>query len=394
MKSSDYKKLPDSPGVYLMKGKKGKLLYIGKAGNLRRRVSSYFLRPHDARISQMVSDIKTIDFLETDNALEALILEAKLIKDKKPPYNIKDKDDKSFLFIEITDEEFPRVLLVRGKSLSAGKRYGPFTSASSAREAIRILRKIFPWSTHPESKIGSYKKPCFEYEIGLCPGTCVGAISKKDYMKNIKGLKMFLSGQKNKLINSLKKDMALASKELRFEDASKLKKKIFSLEHIQDAALLGEADIVSTDDKTRIEGYDISNISGDSAVGSMVVFVGGSPKRDEYRKFKIRSILEPNDVGMMKEMVSRRLKNDWPLPDFMLVDGGVAQVNAVRSSVLEAGLKIPIIGMVKGPDRKKTDLVGDKVVNINKKTLEKVRDEAHRFAISYHKSVRRKKMFS
>ena len=204
MKSSDYKKLPDSPGVYLMKGKKGKLLYIGKAGNLRRRVSSYFLRPHDARISQMVSDIKTIDFLETDNALEALILEAKLIKDKKPPYNIKDKDDKSFLFIEITDEEFPRVLLVRGKSLSAGKRYGPFTSASSAREAIRILRKIFPWSTHPESKIGSYKKPCFEYEIGLCPGTCVGAISKKDYMKNIKGLKMFLSGQKNKLINSLK----------------------------------------------------------------------------------------------------------------------------------------------------------------------------------------------
>jgi excinuclease ABC subunit C len=394
MKSSDYKKLPDSPGVYLMKGKKGKLLYIGKAGNLRRRVSSYFLRPHDARISQMVSDIKTIDFLETDNALEALILEAKLIKDKKPPYNIKDKDDKSFLFIEITDEEFPRVLLVRGKSLSAGKRYGPFTSASSAREAIRILRKIFPWSTHPESKIGSYKKPCFEYEIGLCPGTCVGAISKKDYMKNIKGLKMFLSGQKNKLINSLKKDMALASKELRFEDASKLKKKIFSLEHIQDAALLGEADIVSTDDKTRIEGYDISNISGDSAVGSMVVFVGGSPKRDEYRKFKIRSILEPNDVGMMKEMVSRRLKNDWPLPDFMLVDGGIAQVNAVRSSVLEAGLKIPIIGMVKGPDRKKTDLVGDKVVNINKKILEKVRDEAHRFAISYHKSVRSKKMFS
>lgn len=377
-----------------MKGKKGKLLYIGKAGNLRRRVSSYFLRPHDARISQMVSDIKTIDFLETDNALEALILEAKLIKDKKPPYNIKDKDDKSFLFIEITDEEFPRVLLVRGKSLSAGKRYGPFTSASSAREAIRILRKIFPWSTHPESKIGSYKKPCFEYEIGLCPGTCVGAISKKDYMKNIKGLKMFLSGQKNKLINSLKKDMALASKELRFEDASKLKKKIFSLEHIQDAALLGEADIVSTDDKTRIEGYDISNISGDSAVGSMVVFVGGSPKRDEYRKFKIRSILEPNDVGMMKEMVSRRLKNDWPLPDFMLVDGGIAQVNAVRSSVLEAGLKIPIIGMVKGPDRKKTDLVGDKVVNINKKILEKVRDEAHRFAISYHKSVRSKKMFS
>jgi len=394
MKSSDYKKLPDSPGVYLMKGKKGKLLYIGKAGNLRRRVSSYFLRPHDARISQMVSDIKTIDFLETDNALEALILEAKLIKDKKPPYNIKDKDDKSFLFIEITDEEFPRVLLVRGKSLSAGKRYGPFTSASSAREAIRILRKIFPWSTHPESKIGSYKKPCFEYEIGLCPGTCVGAISKKDYMKNIKGLKMFLSGQKNKLINSLKKDMALASKELRFEDASKLKKKIFSLEHIQDAALLGEADIVSTDDKTRIEGYDISNISGDSAVGSMVVFVGGSPKRDEYRKFKIRSILEPNDVGMMKEMVSRRLKNDWPLPDFMLVDGGIAQVNAVKSSVLEAGLKIPIIGMVKGPDRKKTDLVGDKVVNINKKTLEKVRDEAHRFAISYHKSIRSKKMFS
>jgi excinuclease ABC subunit C len=391
MKASEYKKLPDSPGVYLMKDKSGTVIYVGKAGNLRRRVSSYFLSAHDARISKMVSEIKTIDFIETSNALEALVLEAKLIKEKNPPYNVREKDDKSFLYIEITDEKFPRVMLVRGASAASGERFGPFTSSGSAREAMKILRRIFQWSTHPESKIGKSKKPCFDYEIGLCPGTCIGTVSRREYVKNIKRLKMFLTGKSKRLISSLKREMETAAKKLDFEEAGRIKRKIFALTHVADAALLGEPDAVSESGE-RIEGYDISNISGDSAVGSMVVFTGGVPDKREYRKFKIHSFASPNDVGMMKEMISRRLGNHWALPSLILVDGGVAQVNAAREALAENGIKVPVVGMVKGPDRKGTDLVGDYVKGADKKVLERVRDEAHKFAIGYHRAVRGRKM--
>ncbi|MFA5052619.1 MAG: GIY-YIG nuclease family protein [Parcubacteria group bacterium] len=386
MKVTDYKKLPDSPGVYLMKNRSGEPIYIGKAGNLKRRVSSYFLVPHDARISKMVSEIRTIDFIKTANALEALVLEAKLIKEKNPPYNVREKDDKSFLYIEITKEKFPRVLLVRGRSHSSGERFGPFTSSGSAREAMKILRRIFPWSIHPESKIGQFKKPCFDYEIGLCPGTCVGLISRTDYLKNIRGLKMFLEGRHKRVLQNLKKEMQSASKKLNFEEAEKIKRRIFALNHVQDAALLGEPEI-SGEEKGRIEGYDVSDISGDSAVGAMVVFTGGIPDPNEYRKFKIRLFNSPNDTGMMKEMISRRLKNPWVLPSIILVDGGIAQINAAKEALSENGLKIPVIGMVKGKDRKGTKIVGE-YQGTDKKILERVRNEAHRFAIGYHRSVR------
>ena len=390
MKASEYKNLPESPGVYLMKDKSRRVIYVGKALNLRRRVSSYFLKAHDARISKMVSEIKIIDFLETANALEALVLEARLVKQKSPPYNIKEKDDKSFLYIEITDENFPRVLLVRGKSKIIGERFGPFTSASSARAAMKILRRIFPWHTHEAKKIGTFKKPCFDYDIGLCPGTCVSRITRREYMKNIRGLKMFLTGKTEKLLISLKKEMMQAARKLNFEEAEIVKKKIFALTHVQDSSLLGEADpVVSTQE--RIESYDVSNISGDSAVGAMAVFVNGVPDKNEYRKFKIRSLNTPNDVGMIKEIISRRLKNSWPLPSLILVDGGLHQVNAAKNALAERGLQIPVIGMIKGENRKRTDLTGDYIQGIDKKILESARDEAHRFAINYHKSLRSKK---
>ena len=393
MKASEYKNLPESPGVYLMKDKNRRVIYVGKALNLRRRVSSYFLKAHDARISKMVSEIKIIDFLETANALEALVLEARLVKQKSPPYNIKEKDDKSFLYIEITDESFPRVLLVRGKSKIIGERFGPFTSASSARAAMKILRRIFPWHTHEAKKIGTFKKPCFDYDIGLCPGTCVSRITRREYMKNIRGLKMFLTGKTEKLLISLKKEMMQAARKLNFEEAEIVKKKIFALTHVQDSSLLGEADpVVSTQE--RIESYDVSNISGDSAVGAMAVFVNGVPDKNEYRKFKIRSLNTPNDVGMIKEIISRRLKNSWPLPSLILVDGGLHQVNAAKNALAERGLQIPVIGMIKGEDRKRTDLTGDYIQGIDKKILESARDEAHRFALSYHKTLRNKKFLN
>lgn len=393
--------MPETPGVYIMKDAKGEVLYVGKAVNLRRRVSSYFQRPHDYRISKMVSLIRNIETRNVDTAIEALILESNLIKKFLPPYNVLEKDDKSFLYVEITKEKFPRVLLTRGKDLKTpgrglkiAKQFGPFTSSSSLKEALKILRKIFPWSIHlPTEK---FKRACFEYELGLCPGTCIGAITSVEYKKNIARLVMFFEGKKEAIIRSLEKEMTALSKKTEFEKAEKLKRQIFSLKHIHEVALIKE-DYLDGDApvaKMRIEGYDISNISGTSAVGSMVVFVDGNPAKDQYKKFKIKMLQTPNDVGMLKEVIERRLghASDWPIPDIMLIDGGAPQVNAVLD-VLEAhSLRLNVLGLAKGPQRKNNDLIGILPKGVDIKTLAKVRDEAHRFAVSYHRKLRYAKM--
>jgi excinuclease ABC subunit C len=414
--SVPYKKFPETPGVYIMKDIAGHVLYVGKAGNLRRRVSSYFERPHDVRIQTLVGKIARIDFEQKDTALEALIREAELIKTLMPPFNVREKDDKSFLYFEITREKFPRVLLVRGSGvaervararessgavrsgITQGRRFGPFTSASSAREALHILRRIFPWSTHDPDEIGRMKRPCFNYEIGLCPGTCVGAITHEDYIKNIDRLKLFFEGKKTRIIRALEKDMKAAARKQEFERAEALRRQMFALQHIQDTALISDNEVLMASganvaaalkDGYRIEGYDISNISGTSAVGSMVVFEDGAPNKNEYRKFKIKSIFQPNDVGMLKEVLERRFaRTDWPMPDLVLIDGGLAQVNTARRVLLRAGIKVPIIGIAKGPRRDRNDVIGLVPKGVQKTTLIKVRDEAHRFAISYHRALR------
>lgn len=394
--ASLYKNLPQTPGVYLMRDKSSRLLYVGKAANLRRRVSSYFLRPHDSRIQRMVEQICSIDHQKTETAIEALILEAELIKRYEPPFNVKEKDDKSFLFVGITKELFPRVLLVRGKDVEGKdtrwrKLFGPFTSASSIREALRILRKIFPFSTHDPKK--KTTQPCFESQIGLCPGVCAGTISKNDYAKNIGNLILFFEGQKKKIVSGLKKEMTSASKRLDFEKARKFQKQIFALGHIQDVALINESEVAPEKNGTpvfRIEGYDISNISGTSAVGSMVVSLDGVTAPAEYRKFKIKTVRGSNDVAMMKEVLERRFRNSWPLPQLILVDGGAPQVNIARRVVRSFGLSIPIVGLAKGPERKRNDIIGFLPKRVSMKMLIAVRDEAHRFAISYHRQVRKR----
>jgi excinuclease ABC subunit C len=409
-----YKSLPETPGVYIMKDAEGHVLYVGKAANLRRRVSSYFERPHEVRIQTLVTKIRRIDHENTDTALEALILEAELIKKLRPPFNVREKDDKSFLYIEITKEKFPRVLLVRGKDAERGLRFGPFTSASSVREAMRILRRIFPWNTHTSEVIGKLKRPCFDYEVGMCPGTCIGAITREEYAHTIDHLKLFLEGKKKAVLRDFKKDMAHASKALDFEKAEKLRRRIFALQHIQDTALISENEVLlpaaigpgaangsgDGDGIYRIEGYDISNISGTNAVGSMVVFENGEPNKDEYRKFKIKTVFGPNDIGMLTEVLERRFARHaaggilvhtaWRLPNLILIDGGLAQANAAKKILLRAGLRIPIIGIAKGPERKRNDIIGAVPKGVRKETLVHVRDEAHRFAIGYHKNLRRR----
>ncbi|MCL5006940.1 MAG: UvrB/UvrC motif-containing protein, partial [Patescibacteria group bacterium] len=238
-----YSNLPATPGVYLMKNSAEKVVYVGKAINLKRRVSSYFLRPQEARISKMVSEIARVDFLKTETAIEALILESSLIKKYYPQYNIREKDDKSFLHVAITKDTFPRILLSYGKELQnipSRAVFGPFTSASSIREALRIIRRIFPYSIHPPEEVGRFKRPCFEYEIGLCPGTCIGAVSKKEYLKTIKNIQLFFEGRKERILRSLEEEMKEAAKKTEFEKAAKLRGQIFALRHIQDVALISE----------------------------------------------------------------------------------------------------------------------------------------------------------
>ncbi len=425
-----------------MKDAKKRILYIGKAANLRRRVSSYFApleiarpkgpegaqararfltglkRPLDPRIEKLVSLVKKIDYRKTDSALEALILEAELIKKHEPPFNIKEKDDKSFLYVEVTKEKFPRVFMVRGRQGATSKNsvlFGPFVQSSNLREALRIIRKIFPYNTHPPHKImwgaspstrlrqgfggqekpAKYNRPCFDYQIGLCPGICIGAISREEYLKNVNNLKLFFEGKKNRILGNLKREMSKASKILEFEKAAKIRKQIFALQHIEDTALIsnsgfGNWELKIGNSAKRIEGYDVSNISGISAVGAMVVFVNGKPDKNEYRKFKIGTVFGPNDIAMLKEVLVRRLSHrEWLLPNLILIDGGKGQVNAVKEVLNEAGLKIPVVGIAKGAKRKKNEFIGKIPEGVEKKTLIKVRDEAHRFAIGYHKQLRR-----
>jgi len=388
---SKVKNFPQKPGVYLMKNKKGEIIYIGKASNLQKRVLSYFQKAHDQRIEKLLQEVDDIAYQIQDTTIEALILESNLIKKYQPKYNIREKDDKSFLYILITNEKFPRVLLVRKKDIkdNSGEVFGPFTQAQNLRQALKIIRKIFPYNLHPENKIPQ-DKPCFDYQIGLCPGTCIQKITPKEYAKTIKNIKLFLSGKKKKILEKLKKEMETASKNLEFELAQKIKNQIFALTHIQDIALIQEDKFNLEEGVKRIEGYDISNISGKLAVGSMVVFLNDQPQKSEYKKFKIKTVNTINDVLMLKEVLERRFNHkEWTLPDLILIDGGKAQVNIAKKVLKKLKLNIPVVGIAKGPKRKKNEFIGKIPNEFNKDLLIKVRDEAHRFALSYHRQIRK-----
>lgn len=427
--------LPDSPGVYFYYNRKNELLYIGKATSLKRRVNSYFTKAHNGRIADLVSHIARIDYIEVPTVIEALVLEANQIKAKQPPYNILQRDDKSFLYLVITNEAYPKPLLFRGHDLAklhinpfaktlspeAKKKflaiYGPYTSGFSLKKALEYLRKIIPWSDcDPPSATGK-TRPCFYRHIRKCPGVCTGEIDAKEYRKIIRDLMLFFEGKKSTLIKRLKREMEMAAKEKAFERASLLRDRIHALEHIQDIALITKEDIdlpfsqtraekAKIDLEGRIEAYDISNISGTSAVGSMTVFVEGKPAKALYRKFKIKTVTGPNDVAMMQEMIRRRIiraKNfpiAWPLPEVMVIDGGKPQVNAVQEVLNELQVTVPIIGLAKGFDRKQDQLIYDRanrdllqVAERGKPIFQAVRDEAHRFAVAYHRKVRAKNFY-
>lgn len=385
------KKFPEKPGVYLMRDSRRRILYIGKASSLKHRVLSYFQRPQEARIEKMLSQIFTIETRQTDSVIEALLLENDLIKKYQPKYNVRLKDDKTFLGILITKEDWPRVMPARlTEKLPVGEFYGPFPNASDVKESLQIIRKIFPFRYSCEPLSG---KACFEYHMGLCPGVCVGKVEKEEYQKVIKKIRLFMRGKKKTVISDLEKEMRVLAKNLQFEKAAKMRDQIFALKHIQDVALITEENMQEKPVPKRIEAYDISNISGEFAVGSMVVFSDGLLDKNQYRKFKIRTVSGANDVAMLKEVLSRRLNHDeWNLPELILVDGGRSQVNAFLEVLSSHQLSIPVVGIAKGKDHQGGEIIGLKNLDFDKIYLLRLRDEAHRFAISYYRTLHRRSL--
>lgn len=408
---------PRTPGVYLFYDQKGKILYIGKATSLRNRVRSYFSGRDERgeRIASMVSQIAKIETQKTDSVLEALILEANLIKKHQPKYNVDLKDGKSFAYFVITRQKFPRVLIVRESDLEKNKeiikdQFGPYTSKKNMEVALGIIRKIFPFHSLKQET----EKGCLDFQIGRCPGPYAKAITHTDYLKNIRGIKMILEGKKKNLVKKLEREMRESAKKHEFEKAAEIRNKVFALQHIRDIALISDDGLRVADyglQELRIEAYDISNISGKQAVGSMVVFKNGESDKAQYRKFKIRTVKGSNDVGMMQEVLMRRFGNDWPKPNLVLLDGGQGHLNMGLAVLRSLKLDIPLVAVAKGPTRKISNSkfltrlpdgqVSDqtpitkfsneiKKVLDDKNLVKRIMDEAHRFAITYHKKIRRK----
>ena len=401
------RKLPDAPGVYFFLGTKKQILYIGKATSLRSRVRSYFA--HDIKvkrseiIEKMVDEAKTVEWTETDSVLEALILETNLIRTHKPVYNTRSKDDKSYNHLVITNEEFPRVLVVRGKDLTEKftdkeikYHFGPFPSGTLFREALKIVRRLFRFYDM-KIPIGKEKtkvakgKIDFNRQIGLYPEST----SPKEYNKTIRHLKLFFEGKKQQVINELEKDMMIEAKAHRFEEANSIKKRIFALNHIQDIALIKDDSRVYRDEKrVRIEAYDIAHLHGSDMVGVMTVIESGEPAKNEYRKFKIKDIESSNDTGALKQVLERRLTHpEWPFPQLIVVDGSTAQKNAAELILRQHAMLIPVVGVVKDKHHKPIRIIGQKkLLDVHKHSILLANAESHRFAIAYHRDKRSKKL--
>jgi len=418
------KALPETPGVYFFLGEDGDILYIGKATSLRDRVRSYLaadlLDTRGPKLVRMIGLARSVAWRGSDSVLEALILESRLIKEHQPPYNTFEKDDKSYNHVVITDEEFPRVLLVRGRDLAEGKftapirsLFGPFPHGGQLKEAVRIVRKIFPFrdSCEPQTLTtdskqhttgnGKAGKPCFNRQIGLCPGTCTGEVSAKEYGKTVRNIERFFQGKKNDIVRSLAREMKEVADRLEFERADGLKRTIFALGHIHDVSLLvGEsAESERGGNGIRIEAYDVAHLAGKSSVGVMTVFSGGAPDKDSYRKFLLRGKHAGNDLSALEEILRRRMRHaEWPMPDVVVVDGSVLQhgvAERVFGEVGDAFSGVGIVGVVKNAKHQPERLIGDRdSIAGYRRAILLANAEAHRFAIAYHRKRRGKEFIT
>ena len=385
-------KVPDSPGIYLFYNK-GVLMYIGKATSLQKRIKSY-LKPKTARpIELLIETIDEVQWKVVDSVIEALILEANYIKKLKPKYNIKEKDDKSWNFLVITKEDFPKLKAVRENNLNIKDYkyiFGPYAGIKVS-QILKILHNFFYVSRCEANQ----KKPCFDYQLKRCLGVCTSEIDSQTYNKKvIKPLVSFLRGNKKTVINTLEKEMKRCSNKKEFEEALRIRNQIFSLKKIVDFSLLDKSFIEDQSKQTkRIEAYDISNLGDEVMVGGMVALENNSFV--DYKKFKIKKVKAQSDTDCLKEVIERRFNHsEWQFPDLLLIDGGRSQINAVKKALK---YDIPILGIAKGKKRDKDELIysvmGDWIEK-NKGALLKLRDEVHRFSINYQRETKRKKFLN
>ncbi len=399
-------KLPDKPGVYFFK--KGKeTLYIGKATSLRDRTRSYFAKDLIATrgptIVDMVFKSDDMDWKETDSVLEALLLEAELIKKYQPYYNVQEKDDKSFNCIVITRDLFPVVLTVRKRELvgdiDAKKKYqamyGPFPNGLQLREALKIIRRIFPFIDYQSAKKDNKQ---FYAQIGLSPLT-EDEKAQEVYKETIHNLKLFFCGKKKEVIRNMKKEMKEAAVAREFERAIAIRNRIFALEHINDVSMI-KSDITIPLEKKYfnngasfcIEAYDIAHMSGKNMVGVMTVVEDGQALKSSYKKFIIRTQTGANDTGALEEVLSRRFRHtEWGLPSLVVVDGSTAQLNVAKRVLDRYQFSIPIVAVVKDDRHKAKAIIGDEeIIKDHKQAILLANSEAHRFGIAFHKQKRGK----
>jgi len=419
-------KAPDTPGVYRFQDAQKQDLYIGKASSIKKRLASY-LKTTDSRIQKMIAAAKRFTFIETDSDIEAIILESRLIKQRRPPFNIMLRDDKQYFFVVFTGDKFPHVCLTHQPT---GYYIGPFTDGTSLKATLRYLRNIFPYCTCKQK----HRNFCLNYHIGKCLGFCcleetnpefkiLNLKLKNKYKQNIKALQDILNGRHSTLVKELKKEMAIAGQKHDFVKAIELRTKLERLEQVfHNAQIIKYSEIIKSyssglpkllkkpfgraQDKPiiRIEGYDISNIQGAHATGSMVTFINGLPDKNFYRKFNIKTVHGANDTAMFSEILKRRLNHpEWPFPDLILIDGGKGQVSSALAVLKDMSISIPVIGLSKNarhvghqlviPRRKQLFPLA-KLRITDKNLLIAIDAEAHRFAISHYRRQHGKSVYS
>jgi len=426
------KGFPAGPGLYFMKDSAEKVLYIGKAKNLRSRVASYFQQNSDLtgsrgpKITEMLNKIQTVDFLETKNEVEAMLQEARLIKDIHPPYNTDLTDDKTFPYLEITSaDDFPGVYITR-KPRQSSRLFGPFAGAKDLRAVFVELQKIFRFrscsldisANDPKQK---FFRPCILYNIKQCTAPCAAKITKNEYKKIISDLVKFLKSKRSTILRKLKKQMEQAAAKLQYEKAAMLRDRIKLIERLDrrgtpDQDLQPEVFAVepthaleqlqkilqSTQPIRIIEGIDVANIAGSESVGSLVKFIDGRPFKSGYRRFKIKTVEGIDDYAMIAEVVKRRYKyalaGEELWPDLVLIDGGLGHLHAAQTALKEMNAPIPKIAAIAKKQEELFLQTSPKPLKLPKtspalKLLQYVRDEAHRFAQHYHHILRRKKLF-
>lgn len=416
--------LPDTPGVYLMKDAQGRVLYIGKAKSLKNRVSTYFHESYgDARLRAMIAKIEDVDTLQAPSEVDALLMEARLIKDVKPRYNDRLKDDKSFTMLAITKhDDFPKIWVRRETDDIEAEMYGPFTSAGELRDAIRALQRVFKFATceiemRADDPKRRFFRPCLLHAIGRCTAPCADRISKEKYAADVEAFRKVLLGKRAEVLDGLKERMKAASKALDFERAAELRDQVKALESLAKHAEREflEGDITPMDPREgldalaaalglptvprTIEGVDIAHVQGSESVGSLVSFVDGIPFKSGYRRYRIRGVEGIDDYAMIKEVVTRRFRRlaeeERVFPDVLLIDGGVGQLNSAKEALDALGVVPPLLLSLA---KEEETLIRDgRPLDLPKSSpalrlMMYVRDEAHRFAQHYHHLLRGKAM--